>query len=210
MPSVTRSKTTHRVRRAAAAARILDATERLLRAGERYTEIPVERLLTEADVSRSTFYVHYADKSALLAALAQHAVDEVSAAAETWWQHDHKSSPAGTAATVRELIKVYRKHAPVLRTLAEVAAYDDDLHDLWRDRRDRYAASVAERVLSEQRAGLVAPQVDVEVAAAAITQMCDTAILEHVAHGSARKDKQLAETLARIGWLAYYGQVPTD
>lgn len=207
MASITKGKATHRTKRAAAAARILEATERLLREGERFTEIPVERLLSEADVSRSTFYVHFADKSALLVALAERAVQDVAAAGDLWWQFEHAAGPEGAASTVREITKVYRKHAPVIRTLHEVAAYDDEVRDLWRQRRDGYAKVVAERVRVEQREGLVPGGVDVELMASIVTQMVDNAILEHVAHGSPRKDKQLAETIARMGWLAYYGHV---
>lgn len=208
MASVTRGNTAHRAKRAAAAARILEATERLLRDGERFTEIPVERLLEEADVSRSTFYVHFADKSALLMGVAEKAVTEVAATGERWWQYDHATGPDGAAATVREMIKVYRRHAPILRTLNEVASYDDEIRDLRRLRRGAAAKVLAERVLAEQRQGLVPAEVDVELTASVITQLVDNAIIEHVAHGSPRNDRKLAETLARIGWLAFYGKVP--
>lgn len=199
MASVTKSKATHRVKRAAASARILEATERLLSEGERFTEIPVERLLSEANVSRSTFYVHFADKSALLVALAERAVQDVTEAGDQWWQFEHHAGPEGAASTVREMTKVYRKHAPVIRTLHEVAAYDDEVRDLWRQRRDHYAKIVADRVRLEQRDGLVPRDIDVDLMAAIVTQMVDNAILEHIAHGSPRKDKQLADTIARMG-----------
>lgn len=207
MASVTKTRATHRAKRAAAAARIVEATERLLRDGERFTEIPVERLLSEADVSRSTFYVHFADKAALLVALAEKSIAEVRQTGDLWWRFDHEAGPDDAATTVRELIKVYRKHEPIMRSLAEVAAYDDEIRELWRLRREAYAQVVAERVVQEQRDGLVAAAVDVEMTAALITQLVDNAVLEHVAHGSARKDQQLAEAIARIGWLAYYGHV---
>lgn len=208
MASVTRGKTAHRVKRAAAAARIVEATERLLRSGERFTEIPVERLLAEADVSRSTFYVHFADKSALLVALAERGIGEVMAAGELWWRYDHRHGPADAASTVRELIKVYRRNFAILRTLHEVGAYDDAVHDLWRDRRENYSATLAQRVRGEQEQGRVAAEVDVELTAAFVGQMVDAAIMDHVAHGSARRDRQVAETIARMGWLAYYGRIP--
>jgi AcrR family transcriptional regulator len=206
--SVTKSKSPHRVNRAAASARILQATERLLNEGERFTEIPVERLLAEADVSRSTFYVHFADKSALLIAIAEHAVDEAAGTAEMWWDHDHQTGLEGSLRTCRELIRAYRKHAALIRTLNEVGAYDDDVRDLWRRRRDRQADHLAKFTGEEQRAGLIDPDVDIVTTAAVMAQMLDTSIFEHVLYGSPRKDKELAETLARIGWLAFYGKVP--
>lgn len=208
MASVTRGISNHRAKRAAASARVLSATLGLLRAGERFTEIPVERILTEANVSRSTFYVHFADKSALLIAIAEQSVDEVTATAESWWQTNHSNAPDAAEKTVLDLIKVYRKHATVLRTLAEVGAYDDVIRGVWRSRRERYNHMAAERMRIEQEKGLVDADVDVELAAAAVGQLVDATILDHVSYGSARRDKQVARAIARIGWLAYYGHVP--
>jgi TetR/AcrR family transcriptional regulator, ethionamide resistance regulator len=210
MASVTKTRTRHRQRRAAAAARILEATERLLAEGERFTEIPVERLLTEADVSRSTFYLHYADKSVLLMAVAEQAIQDVTTAAELWWRYDHSAGPEGAENTIREMIKVYRRHTGVLRTLAEVGAYDDDVREFWGDRRDRYSDVLRDRYRDEQAKGVIPADVELDTTATVVGQLVDAAILDHLVHGSPRKDRQLAQTLARMGWLAYYGRVPTD
>jgi AcrR family transcriptional regulator len=209
MTSVTRNQAAHRAKRNAASARIIDAAERLLDEGQRFTEIPVERLLAEADVSRSTFYVHFADKSALLIALAAQAVEQVNAVAEVWTREDHRPGPAGAAATVLEMIRVYREHAAVLRTLAEVGAYDDEVRAVRRERREQFDRLIVQRLRRERAAGLVDPDVDIATAATVVSQMVDAAILDHIDHGSAKDDRRLADTLARVGWLAYYGHLPT-
>ena len=46
--------------------RILDAASEILETGEHYADIPVERILEVADVSRSTFYQWFPDKTALI------------------------------------------------------------------------------------------------------------------------------------------------
>jgi AcrR family transcriptional regulator len=208
MPSVTKGKTAHRANRAAAATRIVQATERLLRSGERFTEIPVERLLVEADVSRSTFYVHFSDKSALLLAVAAKSVSEVVSAAASFWVEDRGANPATAEPAIRDLIAVYRRHAAVLRTLAEVGAYDDEIRDVWRAARGQQEDRTAARLRRDQRRGLVPAGIDIPLTASAVMQLIDGAILEHIAHGSPHKDRALAATLARVAWLACYGQVP--
>ena len=55
-----------RTRRDEIEARLLAAADKLLGEGESYTEISVERLASEADLSRSTFYVYFEDKGDLL------------------------------------------------------------------------------------------------------------------------------------------------
>lgn len=210
MASVTRSKSAHRDRRTATAQRVLQAAEALLRGGERFTEIPVERLLEEADVSRSTFYVHFADKSVLLTQLAEQALSDIQAAAEVWWALDHTVGPEPAAKTIRGMIKVYRKHAHVLRALIEVSTYDDAVGDLRRERIDMYTAMSARRMAEEQSQDLIAPDVDVEYTAATVIRLVDVTILDHILHGSAKNDARLANSLARVGWLARYGRIPGE
>ena len=40
--------------------------ERLLAEGSVFSEMSVEQLITEADIARSTFYVYFEDKGALM------------------------------------------------------------------------------------------------------------------------------------------------
>ena len=57
--------------------RLLEAVERAL-AGEgdtTFAELSIECLLHESQVARSTFYYHYADKNALLCALAEGVIE---------------------------------------------------------------------------------------------------------------------------------------
>lgn len=207
MASVTRSKGAHRDRRAATALRVLDATETLLRSGERFTEIPVERLLESANVSRSTFYVHFADKSVLLAELAGRALDEISGAAEQWWEFEHVGGPEPAAKTLRAMIKVYRKHAAVLRALVEVSSYDDAVRGVRAERAGAYIAKSVARMADEQARGIIPEDVDVELTAAEVIRLIDNSLLDHVLVGSPKNDARVADSLARIGWLARYGRV---
>lgn len=196
-----------RGRPATAAARVLAATSRLLEAGERFTDIPVERLLDEAQVSRSAFYAHFADKTALLLRLAETTIVEVSASSQTWWGDTHTLGPDAAADTVREIIRLYRKHAPLINCLAEVGAYDDTVRDVWRSSREAFAANVAAGLRTEQKRGYVSTDLDVDRTASYVTLLVDAAVLDHIRHGSPDDDQRVAAALARMGWLAYYGRI---
>lgn len=196
-----------RGRPATAAARVLAATARLLEAGERFTDIPVERLLDEAQVSRSAFYAHFPDKTALLLRLAEGTIAELSASAQIWWQDTHNLGPERAAATLRDLIRLHREHAPVINCLVEVAAYDDTVRDLWRNAREVFAAHVAAGLRTEQERGFVPADLDIDRTASYVVLLVNTALTDHVAHGSPRDDQQVAAALARMGWLAYYGTI---
>src|SRR5256885_12848847 len=67
MPSVTRkSQTTRAARRAELRARLLEVVERLLAHGESFTEMSVERLVSEAGLSPPTFSLYFQDQGDLL------------------------------------------------------------------------------------------------------------------------------------------------
>ena len=67
MPSVTRKPQAKRQeRREQIERRLLDATERLMRDGASFTELSVDRLSTEAAMSRASFYIYFEDKGHLL------------------------------------------------------------------------------------------------------------------------------------------------
>ena len=71
MPSVTRKPQTKRQeRREQIERRLLDATERLMRDGASFTELSVDRLSSEAGMSRASFYIYFEDKGHLLRRLA--------------------------------------------------------------------------------------------------------------------------------------------
>ncbi|MGA3253246.1 MAG: TetR family transcriptional regulator, partial [Mycobacterium sp.] len=60
MPSVTRKPQANREqRREQLERRLLDATERLMSEGASFTEISVDRLSTEAGISRASFYIYF-------------------------------------------------------------------------------------------------------------------------------------------------------
>jgi len=80
MPSVTRRSRGHRERREEIDERVLDTTADLLSDGEGFTQLSVERIAAAADVSRSTFYVHFSDKTDLLIRLAERAMGDSRAA----------------------------------------------------------------------------------------------------------------------------------
>ena len=72
-------------RRALLARHFVEVVEPLLEAGESYADLSVERLITEVDISRSTFYVYFDDKGDLLSAMGQDVTVEFSEAGQAWF-----------------------------------------------------------------------------------------------------------------------------
>ena len=87
--------------------RLLDATERLMRDGASFTELSVDRLSTEAGMSRASFYIYFEDKGHLLRRLAGQVFADLADSAERWWsvawRHDPDDVRAGDGRHHRQL-----------------------------------------------------------------------------------------------------------
>src|SRR6202051_2917029 len=94
MPSVTRKPQANREqRREQLKRRLLDATERLMRDGASFTELSVDRLSTEAGISRASFYIYFEDKGHLLRRLAGQVFADLAESADRWWSVAWRRDP---------------------------------------------------------------------------------------------------------------------
>src|SRR5271163_1010147 len=106
MPSVTRKPQANREqRREQLERRLLDATERLMSEGASFTEISVDRLSTEAGISRASFYIYFEDKGHLLRRLAGQVFGDLATGAERWWSVAWRHNPADVRAAMAGIIE---------------------------------------------------------------------------------------------------------
>jgi AcrR family transcriptional regulator len=205
---VSRRGLPHRELREEVDRRILDATAALLAGGGGLTPLGVERIAAAAGVSRSTFYVHFRDKTALLVRLADRATAELFATADRFWMEDHSGGPEQLAAVLLAMVRVYRRHEPVLRAVIEVGGYDPTVAAFWRERMDRYADFMREQMETDRRAGLLAPALDARHTAFALVWAVERGVSEHVRRAAPADDAAFARALGRATWLSLFGDAP--
>ncbi|PWR10494.1 TetR/AcrR family transcriptional regulator [Micromonospora acroterricola] len=206
MPSITRRRPRNPDGRAAVEARVLAATERLLQQGARFTDLGVQRIAAEAGVARSTFYIHFRDKSELLMRLA-------GTMRETSFDRIREWDPAGPGDPLESLtevfgdvIRIYRTYAPVLAAINEVAAYDDVVREFWATGFAQFVARTEEVLRAEQRAGRTPASLDVPAATRLIVLGGDRFLAHHVGLGPAdpEADAAAAGELAATWWYGAY------
>jgi AcrR family transcriptional regulator len=121
---------------------IVEATKRLLVAGTPVANLSVERIVAEAGVARATFYLHFHDKHALIARLAE---DEVA------WREQigaeiladpHLERPA-LDAIMREITARWASDRPTLAAIIELAEYDPVVREIWQTAMDSVAVKAA-------------------------------------------------------------------
>jgi TetR/AcrR family transcriptional regulator, ethionamide resistance regulator len=132
VPSFTVQATVGRARREATQRAILDAFRRLLEDGSSVAHLSVDKIVAEAGVSRSTFYVHFPDKRELVIRLAEEDLHDWREVAEPVLA-DPRADRAAVERIVREIIAGFRDHAVVARGLVELTGYDDEALGAWRE-----------------------------------------------------------------------------
>ncbi|MBJ7353243.1 MAG: TetR/AcrR family transcriptional regulator [Thermoleophilaceae bacterium] len=146
-----------RLRRAETEQRILDGTIELLDAGASLAGLSVNRIVEASGVSRATFYLHFADKRALVQRLGETELFAFRAATESFFEHPQAGRDE-LAQTVDQLVALWRSHAGVLSSLIEMAEYDADSHETWQAIIHAIADSMAP-ALRERRPELDEPMV---------------------------------------------------
>jgi AcrR family transcriptional regulator len=108
---------------------IVDAAVSLLRDGS-FADLTVANVMGRTGLGRSSFYVYFADVPALLRRLAEQIEGEFLAVSDVWLTGpgDEDASRRSTAG----IVDVYVRHGPVLKALADAAATQPEVEDIFR------------------------------------------------------------------------------
>lgn len=184
--------------------RLLEAFEEHL-ATASFTEVSVDRLVSQAGVSRSAFYLHFADKVDLLRMLYSGVVVELIESAETWWSLPPEATKAEILEGFEILLETYRRHERVMRAVAEVASYDQDMREQFDAMMGQAVQRVAQHIVLGQRSGAVRDGLDPEPVAACLTWMTERVLLQVL--GTADRDEAQRHLVAMVDvyWHTLYG-----
>lgn len=205
MPSVTRKPQAKReARREQIERQLLDATDRLMSDGTSFTELSVDRLATEAGISRASFYIYFEDKGQLLRRLARQVFGDLAEAAEQWWTVSGRRDPADVHAAMAGIIASYRRHQPVLIALNEMAAYDPLVGETYRDLLTAISAQLTRVIEDGQADGAIRPQLPAASTASTLTWMVERTCQQNLPSRPVSYDAELATTITEIVWAALY------
>ena len=188
-----------RERRAATRQQILDALRSLLEGGAPVAGLSVERIVSQAGVSRATFYVHFAGKAEVVTALSEQDM-------EPWLEHalpvlaDPTSDREAFALIIRELVQNWRAHAAVTGSLVELAEYDEAVREAWHGVVHRLAGELAGHLRRRWAGRDDAPASPPEVMAELIAWMVERVCHQMVCGGEPAGDDRVAAALAEAIW----------
>jgi TetR/AcrR family transcriptional regulator, ethionamide resistance regulator len=160
-PVTRKAKVTRATRREEIAGRLFEIVERLLAEGSAYSEISVEQLITEAGIARSTFYVYFEDKGALMVELMDRATQDIGAAASDWFELPATATRKDLRKALSRLAQGYRRHGRMLSAVIEAAAYDPRVRDEWAAVLQRRFQDMNDSFVPQQKNGAIRADIDV-------------------------------------------------
>ncbi len=122
--------------------------------------LTVARLAAIAGISRSTFYVHFADKGGLMLALLDVVEPVLLDAGRPLWSRRAVLSEAELLDGVERIVDVHRTHATELAAISEVRTYDAAVAERHRALVDAVSDDIAAHAAWAQQHGVAASDGD--------------------------------------------------
>lgn len=205
VPSVTRrTNSTRADRRTEIRKRLLYIVEGLLEQGETFAELSVERIVTEAEISRSTFYVYFEDKGDLLRAWFSEVTTELDNAATGWWELGSGLTRADLRDALERIVRSYQPHTTLMAALYDTAAYDPSVRELVGEMMGSNIAGLRKHIRVGQKEGFVDGTLLPEQTAAWLMWMAERGLHQLVRGASAPELDRLIEAYSAIVWNVLY------
>jgi TetR/AcrR family transcriptional regulator, ethionamide resistance regulator len=205
MPSVTRKRQSSRaVRRDEIRHRLLEVVEHLLDEGESFTEISVERMVSQAGLARSTYYLYFQDKGDLLVAWFGEITVELETAATGWWNLGPGATRQDLRTALEGIVKAYRPHTTLMAAMYDAAAYDPEVRGLVTAMMKRNIAGLRKCIKTGQKAGFIDGDLLADQTAGWLTWMAERGLHQLVRTASEAELERLIDAYTAIVWNTLY------
>ena len=154
--------------RASAAESIFTATARLL-AQQSFNDISVAQILTEARVSRATFYFYFGSKFSVLSGLLERAMNDIFETVQPFLARSPEDPPTvALERSIRAVTQAWHRHRPVLQAANHHWHAEPEVRSLWLAITERFIAAGAVEIDRERAAGIITSKVPSQTLAATL------------------------------------------
>jgi TetR/AcrR family transcriptional regulator, ethionamide resistance regulator len=156
-----------------AEATIFDATERLLEKVPLH-DISVADIISEAQISRATFYFYFSSKFAVVTGLLARVMEEIYDLVRPFVEREENETPEeALRRSLHAAVKVWADHRPALRATHEHWHAVPELRDRWLAVVEQFTDAVATQIDRERKAGTAPAGPDSRQLAAALLWSTD-------------------------------------
>lgn len=131
------------------------ATARLMER-EAFADISVAQILTEANVSRATFYFYFSSKFSVLSGLLESAMEDIFGTVQPFLERSPDDPPSiALERSIRAVTQAWHRHRAVLQAANQHWHSEPALRSLWLAVVERFVAAGAVEIDREREAGLI-------------------------------------------------------
>lgn len=180
---------------------ILAAAERFLRENP-HRELSVEAVMTQTGLTRTAFYRHFDDVTALILRLLADTGEELYGIAEAWGSRAYED-PLAAHDALTQIVDFFVRHGPLVRAIAEAAATDEQIEDAYRSLLESFVEKTTEVLERRVRSGEL--QLPDPAAVARALNLMNQAYLLHEFGGGTQGDPAVALATLETIWLRVAG-----
>ena len=188
--------------------RLIAAAERLLADGVTFPQITVSRLVKEAGITRSWFYVHFKDKSDVLSAWFASIRRDLVEVDDDWWAIGAEASEVDLRVALRRITLAYHPHNLMMAAMYDQAAIDASTRAEVEEIERHRIARLEAHIIDGQAGGWVDPVLLPAETAAWLTYTGARGYQQMVESEGASID-EFVERYARHVWLVLYEHAPS-
>lgn len=181
---------------------IITAAEALLH--ERpFRELSVDELMRRTGLSRPSFYVYFRDRHHLVICVVKHLEDELMEVSDVWYRSPEEGAKVIEASVVG-VVGVYERHGPVLCALADAAADDPGVEEVYRGLVQRFIDATADHIAREVQAGTISG-LEPRPTAAALIHMNERYLARELGRPPFADPQAVIRTITAIWTRTLYG-----
>jgi TetR/AcrR family transcriptional regulator, ethionamide resistance regulator len=150
-----------------AEAAILAATERLLD-DRPLNELSVADIIEAAGISRTTFYVYFSSKTAVVGQGLRRITDELMVAVDPFFSHSGADPETAIRVSLEKWIELCVAHRALVRAVSEEWPHDEQLRRLWFEMLATFIEGTARVIRASRRRGDAPDGADPEALAACL------------------------------------------
>jgi len=182
---------------------LLPAVERLLDR-ETYPSLTVDQMTAEAEISRSTFYNYFEDKSDLLRTLTGDVMAAITEAARVWWMLSAHVTKDELQVALQHLFEIHAPHAVLLRAVSETISHDERVRTEFMDYMRNGAKGVQDYIRAGQKAGVLRADLDPNIAGDWLTWMFERGLSQLSFHNADADPERMLIAAVDVLWKALH------